>query len=64
LVERQRDGGDRRIVTVHLTDGGDTLVREVFPRVADVLAGALSVLKAKEQEQLAALCRRLGTAGA
>jgi len=64
LVERRRDGGDRRIVTVHLTDGGDTLVREVFPRVADVLVGALSVLKAKEQEQLAALCRRLGTAGA
>jgi MarR family 2-MHQ and catechol resistance regulon transcriptional repressor len=62
LVERRRDGGDRRVVRVYVTDGGDQLVREVFPRVVEVLVEAFSTLSAKEQEQLAALCRRLGTA--
>jgi MarR family 2-MHQ and catechol resistance regulon transcriptional repressor len=61
LVERRRDGDDRRVVTVHLTDSGGELVREVFPRVVEVLVEAFSTLSAKEQEQLAALCRRLGT---
>lgn len=62
LVERRRDGSDRRVVTVHLTDSGGTLVKEVFPRVVEVLVEAFSTLSAREQEQLAALCRRLGTA--
>jgi len=60
LVERRRDGDDRRMVTIHLTDPGRELVREVFPRVAGVLEEAFSTLSAKEQDQLGALCRRLG----
>ncbi|MCU0234382.1 MAG: MarR family transcriptional regulator [Thermoanaerobaculales bacterium] len=60
LVERRRGGDDRRVVTVHLTDRGGDLVHEVFPRVVGVLVGAFSALSAKEQEQLGALCRRLG----
>ena len=62
LVKRRREGGDRRVVTVHLTDSGGTLVREVYPRVVEVLMEMFSALSAKEQEQLAALCRRLGKA--
>jgi MarR family 2-MHQ and catechol resistance regulon transcriptional repressor len=62
LVERRRDGGDRRVVTVHLTDSGGTVVREVYPRVVEVLVELFSALSVKEQEQLAALCRRLGRA--
>jgi MarR family 2-MHQ and catechol resistance regulon transcriptional repressor len=62
LVERRRDGVDRRVVTVHLTATGRELVREVFPRVVEVLMQAFSNLSAREQEQLAALCRRLGGA--
>jgi len=62
LVERRREGGDRRVVTVYLTSDGDDLVAKVFPRVVDVLVDAFSVLAVREQEQLAALCRRLGTA--
>lgn len=62
LVERRRDGGDRRVVTVHLTDSGGTLVQEVYPQVVDVLVEMFSALSAKEQGQLAALCRRLGRA--
>jgi len=63
LVERRRDGDDRRVVTVHLTIRGEQLIRAVFPRVVDAIVGAFSVLTAKDQKQLAALCRRLGKAG-
>lgn len=61
LVERRRDRDDRRVVTVHLTDSGRDLVRAAFPRVVEVLVDAFSALSAREQQQLAALCRRLGT---
>ena len=64
LVERRREGDDRRVVTVHLTPSGEQLVRKVFPMVVDALVNAFSVLSAKDQIQLAALCRRLGTAEA
>ena len=62
LVERQREGNDRRVVTVHLTKNGEKLIRDVFPRVVTVLVEAFSALTASDQDQLAALCRRLGTA--
>jgi MarR family 2-MHQ and catechol resistance regulon transcriptional repressor len=62
LVERTRDEEDRRVVTIHLTDRGESLIREAFPRVVKALVGAFSALSAVEQKQLAALCRRLGTA--
>ena len=61
LVERSREGDDRRVVTVHLTTEGKQLIREVFPRVVGVLVDAFSTLTASDQKQLAALCRRLGT---
>ncbi len=31
LVERRRDSDDRRVVTVHLTAGGEELIRGAFP---------------------------------
>jgi MarR family 2-MHQ and catechol resistance regulon transcriptional repressor len=62
LVERRREADDRRVVTVHLTKAGEELIRHAFPRVVTVLVGAFSALTASEQKQLAALCRRLGTA--
>ncbi|MFB3040304.1 MAG: MarR family winged helix-turn-helix transcriptional regulator, partial [Candidatus Poribacteria bacterium] len=31
LVERKREGEDRRYVTVHLTDEGRRLISEIFP---------------------------------
>jgi MarR family 2-MHQ and catechol resistance regulon transcriptional repressor len=60
LVERRRGGGDRRLVTVHLTDAGEDLIREVLPRNVAVIVEAFSVLSAEQQQQLAALCRTLG----
>lgn len=62
FVERKREGDDRRVVTVHLTKSGKQLIQGIFPSVVAVLVGGFSALTASEQEQLAALCRRLGTA--
>ena len=60
LVERRRDGNDRRVVTVLLTDGGRRLIESVFPHHVAALVDAFAVLSAGEQKQLATLCRRLG----
>ena len=60
LVRRERSREDRRVVMVHITDGGDGLVTSVFPGHVEALVGAFAVLSADEQEQLAELCRRLG----
>jgi MarR family 2-MHQ and catechol resistance regulon transcriptional repressor len=61
LVQRRRDSSDRRLVAVHLTGPGERLIRDVLPRNVDVLKSAFAVLGAREQEQLAELCWRLGT---
>jgi MarR family 2-MHQ and catechol resistance regulon transcriptional repressor len=62
LVERRRDGKDRRFVTVHLTDEGRALVSRIFPAHLQRIVALMKVLDADQQEQLGALCRRLGTA--
>lgn len=62
LVERQRDTVDRRFVSVHLTPAGHELISRIFqPHVAGVVE-TMSALTADEQEELAALCRKLGLA--
>lgn len=63
LVERRRDGEDRRVVTVHLTAKGERLIRSVLPSNVAAIVGAFAVLSAREQEQLATLCRKLGRQG-
>ena len=60
LVRRTREAGDRRVVTVRLTAAGEKVIRHAFPRVVAALVRAFSTLTASEQQQLAALCRRLG----
>lgn len=60
LVERRRTPEDRRVATIHLTPEGGRLIRTLFPRHVAALVEAFAVLSAPEQEQLAALCRRLG----
>ncbi|MEZ4595260.1 MAG: MarR family transcriptional regulator [Chloroflexota bacterium] len=62
LVIRQRREDDRRCVDVHLTQAGHDLIAAILPsHVAGVVA-TLSPLSAEEQQQLAALCRKLGLA--
>lgn len=60
LVERRRNENDRRYITVSLTPKGQTLIEKIFPGHAANITRLLSVLSPAEQEQLRALCRRLG----
>jgi len=53
LVRRDRSGSDRRKVTVHLTESGETLIARVFPRHAKVVADEFQFLTDKEQTDLA-----------
>jgi MarR family 2-MHQ and catechol resistance regulon transcriptional repressor len=60
LVTRQRAQKDKRFVTVSLTASGKRLIQKVFPAHARSIAKSLAGLTPGEQEQLSALCKKLG----
>ncbi len=60
LVARKADPQDRRGKQVALTRPGRRLIRRVFDRHVRVLTEDFQVLQAREQEDLARLCRKLG----
>ena len=60
LVERHRDEEDRRNVNICLTEKGQHLIAEFFPKHVAVVVAELNVLSQAEQEQLAQLCKKLG----
>ena len=60
LVKRERQGEDRRFVTVRLTDAGDRLIRDVFPKHVKTMVSEMGALTASEQEALGRLCKKLG----
>ncbi len=62
FVRRERLAADRRYVRVHLTDVGRGRIEAIFPVHAENIARQLGVLTPAEQEQLGALCRKLGLA--
>jgi MarR family 2-MHQ and catechol resistance regulon transcriptional repressor len=62
LIVRQRSGADRRRVVVSLTPAGRRRIEQVFPAHVRRVTAALGVLSAAEQDELARLCRKLGTA--
>ena len=62
LVERRRDGSDRRFVTVRLTPTGTKLIRGLFPEHAKSVTLQFAALTAPEQDELRRLCRKLGRA--
>lgn len=62
LVYRERNPDDRRCIQVHLTERGKRLLDELWPNHAQGIIDAFAVLTLGEQEQLAALCRKLGLA--
>lgn len=64
LVERRRDGSDKRYVTVALTPKGARLIAGLFPAHARETARRFAVLTAPEQDELRRLCRKLGKAAA
>jgi len=60
LVERCRDEADRRMIHVHLTDKGRSLIEQILPpHVANVVE-TFSVLTLEEQETLDGLLRKVG----
>lgn len=60
LVRRERAAEDRRFLTIYLTDEGQLLIAEVFPRVAAAIVEEMTLLTETEQEELGRLCRMLG----
>lgn len=60
LVERRRDGSDKRFVTVTLTEKGSRLISGMFPGHARTVTGHFAALTAPEQDELRRLCRKLG----
>ena len=60
LISRKRDEKDRRQITVCLTEKGQQLIAELFPRHAQNIADLMSILTPLEQEQLGQLCKILG----
>ena len=60
LVERRRDRGDRRFVTVYLTGRGSQLIGTIFPRHLERIKDELGVLSQTDQESLSKLCRTVG----
>ena len=60
LVERRRDTGDRRYVTVYLTAPGKQLIETIFPRHMERIKEELGVLSLSDQQNLGKLCRTIG----
>ena len=62
LVERQRSSEDRRYIALHLTDTGRDLIERIFPAHVQGIVKNFGTLTTEEQQQLARLCKKLGTA--
>ncbi|NWF64937.1 MAG: MarR family transcriptional regulator [Chloroflexi bacterium] len=61
-VRRERDGNDRRVIYVHLTEAGTSKIEAALPHHVGALVEIFSVLSASEQETLGELCKKLGKA--
>ena len=55
LVTRERDGDDRRLVLVRLTDAGHVAVRVLDAHITERLRGVLAVLAPDDRETFARL---------
>lgn len=60
LVIRKRNTDDRRYITVHLSEHGEDLIREVFPLQLARITEDMNTLTNDEQDMLGKLCRKLG----
>ena len=63
LVKRVRDSGDRRYLTVHLTETGAALIAKVFTDVESAIVAEFASLTEDEQKILGSLCKKLGLKG-
>jgi MarR family 2-MHQ and catechol resistance regulon transcriptional repressor len=62
LVEREHSANDRRVIVVRLSEKGQKLFDEIFPKHALHIEHLASVLTAEEQADLARLLKKLGKA--
>ena len=60
LVTRRQNPEDRRSTIVELTTAGHELITAMLPVHVQTVVQEMAVLSPAEQEQLAALCRKLG----
>lgn len=60
LVVRTQNPADRRSTIIELTATGKALIEELFPQHVAIVVQEVAVLTPEEQNQLAALCRKLG----
>ncbi len=60
LVERDRSGPDRRVVTARLTPAGETLIRDVFPGHASFIHELTEELSEDEKRVARKLLKRWG----
>lgn len=59
-VKREKDPNDRRAVLIHLTDKGETFIKDFFPKHLDKIKEEFSVLTEDEKKELGKLCKKLG----
>jgi MarR family 2-MHQ and catechol resistance regulon transcriptional repressor len=60
LVTRKTDPKDRRRTRINLTTEGNAIIREIFPKHAEITEQVFSVLSKTDCQQLALLLRKLG----
>ena len=60
LAKRQRDPDDRRVINVSITQDGRNFIEQALPVHVDAIVEEFSCLTAREQDELARLCRKLG----
>ncbi len=63
LVTRARAADDRRAIVVTLTPKGKKKIAGILPAHLAAIVEQMSVLAPAEQQQLGALCKKLGMAG-
>ena len=61
LVKRIPDKKDRRQIKIHLTMRGEALINKIMPKHVQMIVQEMSILSTSEQEELARLCKKLGT---
>lgn len=60
LVQRDREVGDRRCISVSLTPAGKQLISDIFPAHVAEIARQMCILSLEEQAELGRLCKKLG----
>ena len=60
LVKRIRSQEDRRYITIHLTDSGNSLIKKAFPKFLEKLIQEMKVFDIEELEIFSRLCKKLG----